>query len=316
VQTLPAGGRDCSVRHLSGERFEDKFEVIECLGRGATSLVLRVRHRLLDREMAVKVLVGAGRRDRSARARFFREASVLATLAHSGIVRVHTLGEDDVIAYVVMDLIAGESLQEVMDKRRLTHEQIMDLGGRVACALSVAHEKGIVHRDVKPANIMLTGDPTNLRPVLIDFGSSTSLAKDAADESEQDTLEGTPVYMSPEQFSDAPVDARSDIYSLGCVLYELIAGQLPFRTGNFYKTAIAHAQQKPPALPASTPAWLAALVMSMLEKDPARRPQSMKVVAQAFSTRAWTQSRGEHLQKVLTLLDVQRTLLRIISSRG
>lgn len=268
------------------ELFDDRFEVIECIGEGATSIVFRAKHRLLQKEMAVKVLIDRHGAVPEARQRFLQEARLLANLSHPSIVRVHTIGNLASAPYVAMDLVDGESLQQVMDARRLDVNESVRLVGMIAGALAVAHHKGIIHRDVKPSNIMLTGATRIPIPVLVDFGSGCKI-QGKTPEQPRDKFVGTPAYMSPEQFDNMDVDARSDVYSLGCVLYEMVSGKVPFAVKGVRRAAVAHAYQSPPQLPASTPGWLADLIFSMLEKNPADRPQSMRTVKRALAERRW-----------------------------
>ena len=256
----------------------DRFELVEELGSGAFGTVWRARDTQLDRDVAVKI----PRRTEVSAADIedvMREARVAAQLNHAQIVSVHEVGHDGERIYIVSDLIRGASLDKWSDKQPLTFTQAAELCREVALALHHAHESGVIHRDLKPANIMIDEER---RPYLTDFG----LAKRTTEEISM-TLDGhilgTPAYMSPEQArGDAKsCDRRSDIYSLGVILYELLTDELPFR-GNIsmiVQQVIHDEPPKPRQLNAHVPLDLETICLKCLEKDRQRRYRSASELA-------------------------------------
>jgi serine/threonine-protein kinase len=240
--------------------------------------VYRASDLRLDREVAVKVLPDwLVDQDPTSVARFEREARAAAALNHPAVVAIYDTGADQGSRFIVMELIEGRSLGEILRADgRLDPGRAAGIGARVADALAAAHAAGIVHRDIKPANVMVTTDGS---VKVLDFGiaramGSTTLTQDAM-------VVGSAAYMSPEQALGEPADERSDIYSLGCVLYALLVGQPPFRGDSAAAILNQHANVPPRSVRAenpAVPAGLAALVMRMLEKDPTRRPQSAEEV--------------------------------------
>src|SRR6476661_10879262 len=204
---------------LSGYRIERE------LGRGATGTVYLARDEHLDRPVALKVLPADLSRDEHFRARFLRESRVAATLEHASIVPIYGAGEADGLLYLAMRYVPGGDLRELIERvGRLEPERAIALLGQIAEALDAAHAQGLVHRDVKPANILLADD----RAYLSDFGLAkhaatvSSLSRDSA-------FSGTIDYIAPEQIQGGEVDGRCDVYALGCVLFEWLTGRPPFR---------------------------------------------------------------------------------------
>jgi len=211
-------------------------------------------------------------------ARFREEAMHTAVLSHLNIATLFDYGEDDGLAYLVMELVRGVTLQQLLnDDGAQPPSRVRSVIGQAALALSVAHEAGIVHRDVKPANIMVTKDGT---VKLTDFGIARSA--DSAGLTRHGELLGTPHYVSPEQALGEVATPASDIYALGVVAHELLSGRRPFDKGTPVATAIAQVQESPPPLPEGVPDDLRQVIEACLAKDPADRPSTALEVAEAL----------------------------------
>jgi len=248
----------------------DRYEMGTPLGKGGMAHVYRGTDRVLDRTVAIKVLSGKYAGDDSFVTRFRREAQAAAGLNHANIVGVYDTGDEGQMHYIVMEYVEGETLGDVLRRDgRLDPERAAAVAVEVATALHAAHEKGLVHRDVKPGNVMIDREG---RVKVVDFG----IARAAADDTLTQTglVLGTASYLSPEQAQGLPVDARSDIYSLGCVLYEMLTGRPPFDGDTPVAIAYMHVNETPPGpseLEPSIPPHLDQAVMRALEKDPEAR---------------------------------------------
>lgn len=259
------------------ERLNDRYELGEVLGSGGMGQVYRARDLRLGRDVAVKVLRGDRVGDDAARSRFMAEARTSGQLNHPGIATVHDVGEDDASPdgdpFIVMQLVEGVPLSDVLRRRgALGVEPVERLLGGVGDALAAAHEAGVVHRDVKPANIVLS---TDSRPVLVDFGIALGVSPEPL--TETGAVLGTVEYISPEQARGQTATGASDVYSLGLVAYQCLTGTSPFRRETSVAAALAQVSEELPALPASVPEELARLVVAMTAKDPALRPTAAQV---------------------------------------
>ncbi len=271
-----------------------QYEILAPLGAGGMGEVYRARDTRLDREVAIKVLPRAVAGDSDALARFEREAKAVAALSHPNILAIHDFGRHEQTAYAVMELLDGTTLRDRIDQGAVPPRKAIELGRQIARGLGAAHEKGIVHRDLKPENVFVTRDG---RVKLLDFGLARPLArKQGADATQSPTrtsltspgtVMGTAGYMSPEQVRGEPADARSDIFSFGVVLYELLSGQRPFRHETQVETMTAILNEDPPALDTSleglTPA-LESIVPRCLEKQPDERFHNATDLAFALQT--------------------------------
>ena len=274
------------------------YEIVGRLGAGGMGEVYRALDTRLDREVAVKVLPPHLARNPDALVRFRREAKAVAALSHPNIVALYDVGSEDGVSFVVTELLEGETLHSRLTRASrgstLGARQAIDIGVCIAGGLAAAHGKGVIHRDLKPENIFLTADG---RVKILDFGlarfsplDSSSRAGDHPTETEAGTVLGTVGYMSPEQVRGERADAPSDIFSLGCVLYEMLEGRRAFAKDTAAQTMAAILESRPPltGLDLSGHPGLAHLVERCLEKDPARRFQSAHDLALALQAAAAT----------------------------
>jgi serine/threonine protein kinase len=269
---------------IEGRVLADRYAVGELLGRGGMAEVYLATDRVLDRPVAFKVLGGWLANDGTFVARFRREALAAARISHPNLVAVFDAGSEDGVHYIVMEHVPGETLADVLRKEgRLHPNRASSIAASVADALGVAHAARIVHRDVKPANVMLTPGG---RTKLMDLG----IARDIDGESitHASSILGTAGYLSPEQARGDPVDHRSDIYSLGCVLYEMLTGRQPFEAQDPLAMAYKHVHETPvppTSLEPSIPPALEAVTLRAMEKEPAARYQNVEEMASALDDR-------------------------------
>ena len=267
------------VRRALGKR----YEIIGEIGRGGMATVYRAVQKNLEREVALKVLPGQLTYDEEFTERFHREARNAAALNHPHIITIYDEGEEGGVHYIAMEYITGADLrQRIKKKGALSMEELLRLLVPVAEGLAYAHEKGMVHRDIKSANILIgEGD----RPVLTDFGIAR--AAETTKLTQTGTVIGTPEYMSPEQARGDGLDRRSDVYSLGVVLYEAASGVLPFQAdtplGLIHKITTEEAPGVESVADGLEP-WLAEVIRRCLEKDPERRYQSCRELAEALTS--------------------------------
>jgi serine/threonine-protein kinase len=230
---------------------------------------------VLQRRVAVKVMRPDAEHEELFALRFRDEALHSATLLHTNIVTLFDYGEEDALAYLVMELVEGRPLSGVLREQGvLSHEDARSIMGQAALALGVAHEARVVHRDVKPANIMVRPDGL---VKLTDFGIARAL--DASGHTRHGDLLGTPNYISPEQVMGQAATGASDLYALGVVAHEMLTGQRPFDRETPFATAMSHVQQPPPPLPPDVPEDLALVIEDCLAKDPGHRPPNARAVA-------------------------------------
>lgn len=251
-----------------------RYRLDEVIGRGGMSTVYRGIDLSLDRVVAVKVALDPlVEQSPIYLARFTREAHAAAAIGHPGVVTVYDAGADGPTRFIVMEFVPGRSLADILrEEHPLNPDRAASIAAAVADALSAAHTAGIIHRDVKPGNIMVTPDGS---VKVLDFGIARAL--DSKTLTQTATVLGTSAYMSPEQALGQPVDARSDIYSLGCVLYEMLTGEPPFIAD--VSAAVLHQHVRVEPIPArernpGIPPALGELVMQMLAKSPSDRPQT------------------------------------------
>ncbi|MBB3677334.1 Stk1 family PASTA domain-containing Ser/Thr kinase [Modestobacter versicolor] len=257
----------------------ERYEIGGVLGRGGMAEVHRGRDLRLGREVAVKVLRQDLARDPSSQVRFRREAQAAASLNHPAIVAVYDTGEDrtanGATPYIVMEYVEGETLRDVLRREgRLSPDRAMSLTADICAALDFSHRNGIVHRDVKPGNVMITPQGT---VKVMDFGIARAVSDSAATMTSTAAVIGTAQYLSPEQARGEGVDARSDVYSAGCLLYELVTGTPPFTGDSPVAVAYQHVREDPrtpSSINPEIPPELDAILLKAMSKNPANRYQS------------------------------------------
>jgi serine/threonine protein kinase len=257
------------------------YRILKVLGAGGMGVVFQAEDPQLQRLVALKAMLPTLAARATSRRRFLREAQAAAALEHDHIVTIHQVGEDRGVPYLAMPLLRGEALEARLRRQdRLAPAEILRIGRETAEGLAAAHARGLIHRDIKPANIWLEGERGRVK--ILDFG----LARWAGAESnltQQAVVLGTPSYMAPEQANGQGVDARGDLFSLGCVLYRLCTGRLPFKGTDAISALMAAATEHPKAphqLNPEVPRALSGLVLQLLAKRPDDRPASAQVVVQ------------------------------------
>jgi WD40 repeat protein/serine/threonine protein kinase len=258
----------------------DHYEVLAMVGRGGTGVVLKARDTKLQRIIAIKALAPRLAASAAARQRFVREAQAAAAVRDDNVVAIHAVSEDGPVPYLVMEYICGLTLeQRVQQGKALELKEILRIGMQLAAGLAAAHAQGLVHRDIKPANILLENSVQRVK--ITDFGLAR-VAPDA-DPTAVGVLAGTPLYMSPEQARGEPTDHRTDLFSLGSVLYTLCAGRPAFRadtTAEVLRRVRADKPQPVREINSDVPEWLCGLISRLHAKEASARPASAREVAE------------------------------------
>jgi len=258
-----------------------RYRILEQIGGGGMGVVYRALDARLERDVAVKVLPAGALVDEASRHRFRQEALALAKLSHPNICVIHDFDTQDGVDFLAMELVVGQSLARKLDAGPLPEKEVVSLGTQITAALEEAHDRGIVHRDLKPGNILVT---TKGQAKVLDFGLAQLLrpqADLAATQTFAETrgLSGTLPYMAPEQLRGETPDARADIYSLGCVFYEMATGRRAFLEDSAPRLtdAILHqAPVGPRAVNSRVSPQLEAIILKLLDKDPERRYQTAR----------------------------------------
>src|SRR5437879_5948560 len=289
-----------------------QYKIVSKIGEGGMGEVWRARDTKLGRDVAIKVLPAAFSENRERLRRFEQEAQAAGALNHPNILVIHHIGIHDGAPYIVSELLEGETLRERMAGAALPQRKAMDYGLQIAHGLAAAHAKGIVHRDLKPENLFITNDG---RVKILDFGLAklTGAADGNLSQTEVPTrrvdtdpglVMGTMGYMSPEQLRGKPADHRSDIFSFGAILYEMLSGKRAFRGGSIAETMSAILREDPPDLSETnktvSPA-LERLVRHCLEKNPSERFHSARDLAFAIESFSGTATNSGQTETMVTL---------------
>jgi serine/threonine protein kinase len=268
-------GSDGFVDLPAGEVIADRYRIESKLGIGGMAIVYRAQDMELDETVALKFLRSQLAEHDSSIQRFKQEIKLARRIVHSNVCRTFDIGNWGAVRFVSLEFVHGDTLEHWLKKSKR-----IDLGERIfifrgiLAGLRAAHELDIIHRDLKPQNIMISADEN--RPLIMDFGIATELSGSSVTAT-GDTY-GTPAYMAPERIQDKPVDQRSDLYSLGVILYELATGELPFLGRTAYETAAKQLNDtavRPSAVHSLVPEWLDRVVLRLLAKDPEERYQSV-----------------------------------------
>ncbi|HEY5906410.1 MAG TPA: protein kinase, partial [Vicinamibacteria bacterium] len=287
--TSPAGSGTSKLER--GTLFANRYEIQSQVGKGGMGVVYRALDRQLDEEVALKVLRSeALKEDPSILRRFKDETKLARRITHRNVLRTHDFAEADGVAYISMELLEADTLKEIIKRRGPLPLGVGLIVAKQMCkGLEAAHEKGVVHRDIKPQNMLIITETADLK--IMDFGiaKNQSLKEVAPDSglTSAGTVMGTPDYMPPEQAQGNPADFRSDIYSLGVVLFETFTGKLPFTGDSIMKIVMGHIQSPPPrprSLNPKLPPDLDALILRCLSKNPADRPQTVEAILDELSS--------------------------------
>ncbi|MEO9264196.1 MAG: protein kinase, partial [Candidatus Baltobacteraceae bacterium] len=262
------------MESLQGRIFSGRYEIAELIGRGGTADTYRAVDAKLHRDVAVKVLI---ERSDETNARLLLEARAMARLNHPRIVAVYDAGEDDGISHIVMELVRGKTLAQ-LEGGELAYRQALGYIGEVLEALDYANSQGIIHRDIKPSNIMIVEDGKHTK--LTDFGLARR-ASEVTQTTRTGQIVGTISYLAPERFLSKPADVRSDLYSVGIVMFEIFTGTLPFRNDrdDIVATMYSHVHDLPTSpreINRNIPESLENVIMRAIERDPARRYQTAR----------------------------------------
>ncbi|GAB2817989.1 hypothetical protein GCM10027073_56970 [Streptomyces chlorus] len=294
-----------------------RYEVGDVIGRGATAHVHRGRDIRSGRSVAIKMLRKDLVRDPVVRSRFQREAMTVAGLSHPAIVSIYDIGHEEVgggstgkvrVPFIVMEYVEGQSLRDLLRMRGLTLNETIQYQVGILSALDFSHRAGIVHRDIKPANVMITPEGA---VKVVDFGISRATGDPALPQAQ--VVLGTPSYLSPEQACGETVDARSDLYSAGCVLYELLTGRPPFVGDNSLSLAYQHVHEQPAQAGTALPA-LDAVLAKALAKEREDRFQDARSFEEALLSAA-KDTRHVHHGALVSTFDTDGPLAAALGSR-
>ncbi|HHW41482.1 MAG TPA: Stk1 family PASTA domain-containing Ser/Thr kinase [Syntrophomonadaceae bacterium] len=269
---------------MVGKILGNRYEIIAKLGSGGMANVYQAKDRVLNRIVTVKILRGELAEDKDFVRRFQLEAQAVASLSHPNIVSIYDVGEEGGLPYLVMEYVEGFNLKEIIKREgKLSPGETINIGIQVCAALAHAHEKGIIHRDIKPHNILVMPGG---RVKVADFGLARVLSLPAATVTQSGTVMGSVHYFAPEQARGEEVGPKSDLYSLGVVLYETVAGHVPFQGDNPISVALKHLQEQPPSLRKENPTVprsLEEIIFKAMAKDPDQRFASAREMQNALA---------------------------------
>jgi len=311
---------DRTVDPMVGITFAEKYEILSVLGRGGMSTVYKAKHLLMNRIVALKLMKDQLLVDAIAVERFKRESQAVSALSHKNVVTVFDFGVADGRAFLVMDFLDGPTLNHVIQQEgHIAAARALPIFAQICEALEHAHRKGIVHRDLKPANICLVEQDGKTDIVkIVDFGLAKLVGESGGRAlTRPGQVFGSPLYISPEQCQAKELDARADIYSLGCLMYEALTGMPPFLGETSFETMNKHCSEAPPAMATvaadlNIAPELEALVMRALEKDPNRRFQSAHDLRMALPVVPEQTQPGQNALTVETKKPGKSTLLVVI----
>ena len=287
---------------LRGLSFADRYQILHEIGRGGMGVVYLARDPMLDREVAIKVITPESL-SADSEERFKREARVVAKMDHPAIVSIYDVGEHEGSLFFVMPYVTGKNLRTFIQEGALSVGDVLDIGIQVAEALEYSHSKGVVHRDIKPENIVIGREDSAgpIRVRVMDFGLAMASTEDRM--TKTGAVVGTVTYLSPEQVAGRTIDVRTDIYSLGTVIYECVTGRQPF-AGEIQSVLyrIAHElPESPRGAGAEIQEEFEAILLQCLEKDPSKRPQRARDVAEALSRHRSKLRDSERMLKLSTV---------------
>ena len=279
---------------MNAHVLDGRYALVELIATGGMGEVWRGTDQILGRPVAIKMLAAMHADDEQFRARFRAEARYASSLSHPGITRVFDYGERSPLGgpYLVMELVDGQPLSEIVERHgRLDPYVVLDIVAQSARALDIAHQADIVHRDIKPGNLLIMADGTTK---ITDFGIAKANSLQAMQLTATGIVMGTALYVSPEQATGSPLTGSSDIYSLGVVAYECLSGEPPFMADQPLAIAIMHKHEPVPPLPPDVPRPVADLVYTMLAKAPEGRPETAQHVADRAEVIREARSRSGH----------------------
>jgi serine/threonine-protein kinase len=275
----------------AGQQVGD-YQIVRKLGSGGLGVVYEVEHVVTRRSEAMKILLPLQNGAMDAPERFVRETQLLAGLDHPNIARLHNAFYQQGRLVMVMELVSGDTLRKIGEARAIPLPKVVEYGAQILSALDYAHARGVIHRDVKPTNIMVGADE---RLKLLDFGIATS--SQSADLTQSGMIVGSLSYLSPEQIQGEKATTRSDLYAAGVMFYELLTGQLPFKGATYYEVLRAHLNQEPVSpsvLNPGVPESLARAILRALAKNPADRFATARAFLTAFSAASAAELRDVH----------------------
>jgi serine/threonine protein kinase len=263
--------KDCTI----GSTFEDRFVIDAVLGKGGMGCVYRATHTLMGKPVALKVLQGSVLQDAQLRERFLREIKAASALDHPNIIKTLASGvTQEGCPWVAMELVEGQTLSQIIESERaLNVQRARPLLQQIAAGLQAAHEQGIIHRDIKPSNVLVTTNGGNERALIVDFGLAKEITRvsEGGQNQTKTAMQGSPLYMSPEQCEAKRTDPRTDVYSFGCLMHELLTGKPPFQGESAYEVLLQHVHEEIPQVDKNIPEELRAIIDRCLQKDPAAR---------------------------------------------